>query len=252
MNLNDKTVLITGASSGLGAELARQLGQKGCRIVLIARREHLLLKIIASLPQNKKPHLFYVCNVADFDAVQKCYLDLISQNVHPDILVLNAGISNGFSINDFSVKKIRDLFDINFWGALNFLEFFLPKMLESNSGQIVSIGSLAGLRGMPKAAPYSSSKAALERFIESLQIDLVNTNIVCTHILPGFVKSEITEKNKYFMPFLMETEDAVRIMVKGIEKNKTEIHFPKALSIPAKLGRFLPNKFYSRVMSNKR
>ena len=252
MHLNGKIVLITGASSGLGAELARQIARLDCRLILLARREQRLKELVDSLPKKQDQHLYFVCDVADFKAVKNCCLELIEQNIVPDVLILNAGISNGFSIYEFSIQKIRELFEVNFWGTINFLEFFLPKMLESNSGQIVFIGSLAGLRGMPKAAPYSSSKAALEKFIESLRIDLVKTDIVCTHILPGFVKSEITNKNKYFMPFLMETENAVRIMVKGIEKNKTEIHFPKALSIPAKLSRFLPNKFYARIMSNKR
>ena len=250
--INGKTVLITGGSSGIGEELAIQLGQLNCRLILVARREGLLKEIMNKLPGGLSKHSYYVCDVADYAQVKFCCMDMIANENIPQVLILNAGMSKKFNVRSFSVAQIKDTFNVNFWGILHFLEFLLPCMLEKNSGHLVFMASLAGYRGMPKAAPYSSSKAALGNFLESLRIDLVGSKIQTTLLSPGFVTTPMTNKKEFAMPFKMQVDKAARIIIRGIEKNKAEVHFPKLLSYIAKFSKLLPYKIYANVMSKRR
>lgn len=251
-NIDGKTVLITGASSGIGRELATQLAEKNCRLLLVARRENLLKEIIEQLPGGFDRHRIYCCNVSHYEQVRLICKDMIAHQNWPQVLILNAGMSKKLNVHSFYVDQIKETFDTNFWGALNFLEFLLPHLLSQNSGHLVFMASLAGYRGMPKAAPYSASKAALGIFLESLRIDFVKTNIKTTLLSPGFVTTPMTAKKQFPMPFAMNVDKAVRIIINGIEADKAEIHFPKMLSYAAKMSKFIPYKIYANIMSRQR
>ncbi len=250
--VNGKTVLITGASSGIGYELAKQLAQKECRLILIARRDELLRQLIDSLPGDGKKHKYYKCDVSDLGAVETVCRDILSSETVIDILILNAGVSGGYKPPDLDIENIQSQFNTNLWGVLYFIKYLLPPMIARNKGLVAATGSPAGYRGMPKSAPYSASKAALDRFIESLRIDFWKTNVHFTLIAPGFVISPMTDKNDFYMPFLMPVEKAVKIIIKGLEKQKPEICFPKRLCFLAKFARILPHGLYARIMQNRR
>lgn len=251
MKLDGKTVLITGASSGIGRELARQLAEKKCRLILVARRENLLHELLQSLP-NSADHQVYVCDVSRQEQVQSLCQKLLADGVDIDILILNAGVSRRFSVQKFEIEDFRYTFAVNFFGVLYFVEQMLPVMLKKNSGTIAVVSSLAGYRGMPEAASYAASKAALSNFIESLRIDLWKTGIKCVLVSPGFVESEMTSRKSSPQPFFMATDKAVQRIVRGLEKGRPEIHFPYRLSWLAKLSRVFPDNFYARLMHNKR
>jgi len=251
MKLDGKTVLITGASSGIGRELARQLTEKNCRLVLIARREERLQELLKTLP-GKSEHVYFICDVANQEQVTAVCRKLHEDGITIDIMVLNAGVSRYFLVKDFSVEDSRYTFAVNFFGVLYFIEQLLPAMLQRNAGTIAVVSSLTGYRGMPKAASYAASKAALSNFIESLRIDLWKTGIKCVLISPGFVKSEMTGDSSSPKPFFMDTDKAVQRIIRGLENEKTEIHFPRRLSWLAKFSRLFPDKFYARLMYNKR
>jgi short-subunit dehydrogenase len=250
--IDGKIVLITGASSGIGRELAIQLAELDCKLILVARRQKLLEQLTSQLPGGVERHSYYSCDVSKLDDVGLICKDMIATKKIPHVLILNAGISKSLDIRSFNISQIKEIFDTNFWGVLNFLEFLLPHLLSQNCGHLVFMSSLAGYRGMPKAAPYSSSKAALGIFLESLRIDLWKTNLKTTLLSPGFVITPLTDKNKYTMPFKMNVNKAAKKTIKGIEANKAEIHFPKMLSYIAKLSKLIPYKIYARIMSSRR
>jgi len=252
MKIANKTVLITGASSGLGAELAQQLAAKGCRLILIARSQELLLELLRELPAHSDEHLVFPCDVSKHENVRQVCQEILSRNIQIDVLLLNAGVSMGFSALDINIENIEYEFSVNLFSHLYFLKYLLPPMIQRKSGLVAATGSLAAYRAMPQAAPYSASKAALARFIEGLRVDLWGSGVKFCLISPGFVKTPMTEKHEFYMPFLLPVEKAARIIISGLEREKPEIHFPYRLSIPAKLLRYLPYNLYARVIHNAR
>jgi short-subunit dehydrogenase len=248
MKLIDKTILITGASTGIGHELAIQLAPNN-RLILVARREDLLTELVNKL--SPKNHLLFKCDVSEYEAVKSIFQTLANENIRIDVAILNAGISRQFNPFNMSIGYIQEIININLFGVIYFIEQLLPGMIQNNQGLIAATGSLAGYRGMPTAAPYSASKAALATFIESLRIDFLKTGIKFTLISPGFVLTPMTARKNKSMPFLISADKAARIIIRGLEKEKTEIHFPYSLSIVAKLGRLIPDRLYARLMHGR-
>lgn len=252
MELNGKTVLITGASSGIGRELAIQLARKGCRLILIARRYELLKSLHQQLIPHPGGHLCLPCDVSEESQIASICEQILKEKTTPDVLILNAGIGEKFAVHDIDVAGMHRVFATNFFSVVWFVKFLLPDMLARNQGIIAATGSLSGYRGMPKAASYSAGKAALMRFIESLQIDLYGTGVRAILISPGFVKTPMTDQNDFRMPFMISADRAARIIIRGLEKEKSEIHFPLRLSILAKLSRSIPHRCYAFLMHRAR
>jgi short-subunit dehydrogenase len=250
MKLTGKIILITGASSGIGYELAKQLAPCN-RLVLIARRKEMLETLVASVPAPLAPHSVFQCDVGDPEQVRKVCEQLNRAQIPVEVAILNAGLSRKFKYNNLLLEDITTIFSVNFFGVVHFIEQLLPQMLRQNRGIIAATGSLAGYRGMPAAAPYSASKAALATFLESLRIDLVKTGIQVSLISPGFVRTPMISQNRFTMPFVLPVEKAAKIIIRGLEKEKTEIHFPYALSLPAKFAKLFPNRFYAWLMHGR-
>lgn len=252
MTLEQKTILITGASSGIGSQVARQLARKRNRLILIARREVLLQQLLSQLPEGEQRHLHFSCDVSDLSQVRDVCEFLLRSGVAVDVLILNAGVGLGFNAEDINLDSFRTQVEVNFFGAVYFVKFLLPQFIERRSGLIAVTGSLAGYRGVPNAAPYSASKSALMAFIESLRIDVRRFGIHCTLISPGFVKSPMTDKNDYIMPFIIPGDKAARIIVRGLERKKNEIRFPFRMSLLVRCARFIPAGFYAWLMQDSR
>ncbi|MBN1479214.1 SDR family NAD(P)-dependent oxidoreductase [candidate division KSB1 bacterium] len=252
MKLNNKTILITGASSGIGAELAIQLAAKGNRLVLLARRCELLLELVQQLAPHAHEHLYFHCDVSDPDQVKDICDWITKSEVTIDVLILNAGFNGGFSVKEIDLDLFRQHVEVNFFGAVYFIKYLVPEMIRRKSGLIAVNGSLAGYRGMPKAAAYSAAKGALMNFIDSIRIDLYKYNIHCTLISPGFVKTPITDRVEFYMPFMMSVDKATHIIVRGLERAQTEIRFPWPMVCAAQVGRLLPNRFYAWLMQSSR
>lgn len=250
MKLSGKVILITGASSGIGSELARQLAPQN-RLILIARRKVLLTTLVGSLPASGSPHLIFECDVSNATQVREVCAHLAQAQIPVDVAILNAGFSRKFQSDQFKTDDVSAIFATNFFGVVQFIEQLLPQMIQRNQGIIAATGSLAGYRGMPAAAPYSASKAALATFLESLRIDLVKTGIQVSLISPGFVRTPMISPNRFKMPFVIAVEKAAKIIIQGLEKKKTEIHFPYRLSLPAKLAKLFPNNFYAWLMHGR-
>jgi short-subunit dehydrogenase len=251
MNLNNKVILITGASSGIGLELTRQLTNYNCKLALAARRESVLKEIEKKLRQINKDIISIKCDVAIREDVKDTVQTTINSFGRIDIAILNAGINIKSQINKFDSKAAEKIFNVNVTGLTNFFEELIP-LFKDRGGMFVGVSSLADGRGFPLSGFYCASKAAATLFLESQRIELKPLNIKVLTVKPGFVKTPMTDKNKFKMPFLMNVEKAAKIILKGIEKEKSIIQFPWQTVLGAKILRLLPNFIFDFIAAEQR
>ena len=239
-------ILITGASSGLGAELARQYASPQNELILLARREDKLFKLRSELFEKCQSIDIIVADVTDFKTLQEKMKPI--QNL--DIVILNAGISLGHSDEIPTIAEFKNLYDVNVLSNHAILEILLPKFKEQQSGKIVFISSLASLISMPSSKVYSSSKRALNAYAEGIRYKYNKYGIKVINILPGFVKSELTDKNDFNMPFLLSTEDGVKRIKKAIEKNKRIYVFPLRFYLIITALNLLPKFLREKIVNS--
>lgn len=224
-------ILITGATSGIGRELARQCGARGCRVAITGRREGKLREAARELEDAGGEALPLVGSVTDPSVVRAQHESIRSRWGGLDVAILNAGIGDAQNAREFRADLYRRTFETNVLGACHWLEAILPDMIEAGRGAVVGISSPAGWRGLPQTGAYSSSKAALTTLLESLRVDLRGTGVRVTTVCPGWVKSEITDRNDPKQMFmLLETDDAARRILRGVERERRLVHFPWPLT----------------------
>lgn len=242
-------VVVTGATSGLGRELAVQLGRRGWRVAVTGRRVD-ELKLTAKLVSEAGGEVLLLPgSVTDDDEVRAHYALIKDAWGGLDWAILNAGVSDYMDAKRFKTELVRWTFDANVLGVCRWMEEILPDMLRQGSGVIAGVASLAAFRGLPSSGPYSASKAALVTLLESTRVDLRGTGVDVVTVCPGFVKSEMTARNDPgAMPFLMETPDGAAAMIAGIDARRRVVHFPWQLSYPMKyLVGPLPDFLYDRL-----
>lgn len=237
-------ILITGASSGLGEELARQYATKENELILLARREDKLFALRSQLFERAKSVEVVVADVTEFESLQ-AKIDTIGA---VDIVILNAGISLGHSDAITPIADFKRLYDVNILSNHAILEVLLPKLQEQQSGKIVFISSLASLFSMPNAKVYSSSKRALNAYAEGVRYKYQNDRIKVVNILPGFIRSELTDKNEFDMPFFLETKEGVQRIKKAIDSNKRFYAFPLRFYFLIQLLNFLPHFLREKIV----
>jgi short-subunit dehydrogenase len=248
----DKVILITGASSGIGAELARQISPKGAILGLLARRLEELEKVKNQTETNGAIVRVFPVDVTDFKAVKSAAENLTLEFGKIDMLIANAGIA-GKTVSAWKINPddFSEVIKINLLGAVNSVAAVLPGMYERRNGHLVAISSLAGFRGLPKSAAYCASKSAMTTFFESLRIDLLKSRIHVTIIQPGFIKTPLTAGRKGNMPFLMELDVATSKIIKAIEKRKKFYAFPWQLATLVKLGKIMPAWLYDKIVEGR-
>ncbi len=246
----EKVVLITGASSGIGRALAVELGKRGARLGLTARREAELLAVAEEVRRGGGEALALPCDVRHPDAVRAAAERVREQWGRVDVLVANAGMSTTTAGTRLDAGEAGDVISINVLGVVNSVAAVLPDMLKRGSGHLVAISSLASYRGMPKSGAYSASKAAVSTFFESLRVDLRKSGIAVTVIHPGFIRTPMTAGRKKKLPFLLEVEDAACRIVKAIERRARTYAFPWQLASLVRVIRHMPGALYDRLASN--
>ena len=239
-------ILITGASSGLGAELARQYATKDNSLVLLARREDKLKALQEELKPQAKNVKIIVADVTEFEILQK----KIATLGFVDMVILNAGISIGHSEELTSFMDFKRLYDVNVLASHAILEVLLPKFQEQKSGKIVFISSLASLISMPTSKAYSSTKRAVNAYAEGLRYKYNKDGIKVINILPGFIVSEMTDKNNFKMPFLLSTQEGVQKIIKAIEKNKRIYAFPLRFYLIISTLNLLPKFLREKIVNS--
>lgn len=244
-------VWLSGASSGIGEALARELALGDCRLALFARREERLRSLAQELRAARQDLevIVQAGDVRDAARVREAVAEAEARFGGIDVLILNAGTGDTMTPEEFDPGLIDRIMDINFMGAIHGIAAALPGMLRRESGTIVGVSSIAGTRGLPGSGPYCASKAAFTTFLESLRLDLRGTGVRVVTVSPGFIKTPLTDRNRYRMPFLQPADRSARIIVKGIARGKREIHFPKRLTIPVKLLRCVPGQVYDFLVS---
>ena len=247
---------ITGASSGFGRGLALRMVRQGYAVAISARRVDRLETLAEEIRSAGGSVGVYPADVADregvLEAIRRCEEDLGPV----DLLIANAGVSTHAHPQDLDTREVERVMRINFLGTVTATEGVLPGMMERRRGQIVVVSSLASFQGLYLHGSYCASKAAMNGFFESLRLDLAGTGVTVTIITPGFVKTEMTAHNRYPMPFLMELEPALDIMVRGILKKKRLVRFPRPLSTVTWWFRILPRGLFDwmvkRIMGSDR
>ena len=248
----DDRVLITGASSGIGRELARQLGARGCRLALTGRRGGKLVEACETAQAAGAKEVLMLCGtVTDLEVVRGHYEMIAHQWDGLDCVILNAGVGDSENARQFSTANYRWTFETNVFGMCNWLEMVIADMVANRKGLIVGVSSPAGWCGLPQTGSYCASKAAVSTMLESVRVDLRGTGVDVVIVCPGFVKSEITARNDpKDMVMLLETEDGVQRMLRGIDRRKRVVHFPFPLThfVRYGLGR-MPRGWYDAVVA---
>ena len=239
-----KTVVITGASSGIGRALAIELGRRGAALGLLARRAEILQEIAGEVEGAGGRALALPADVRDAAAVRDAADQLREKFGRVDVMIANAGIVPTTHAIDMRSDDVADVMSINVVGAVNSVTAVLPEMVKQGSGQLVAISSLAAYRGLPKSGAYCASKAALSAFFESLRIDLHGTGVDVTIIHPGFIKTPVTEGRTAKMPYLMELDDAIKKIIRAIETRKKSYAFPWQLATIVRAGMLMPIPLY--------
>jgi short-subunit dehydrogenase len=233
--------IITGASSGIGLHLARELSRRGYSLVLLARRAELLESLARELPNTTA----IACDVIDKDAVREA----VQRAGGPfDLAVANAGVSIPSHASKFNIADAEQITRVNYLGMLYLFDAVIPSMIERRSGRFAGVASIAGLRGIPAAATYSASKAAMQTFLEASRVELKPYGVGVTIVNPGFIATPMTEKNRFRMPFLMQPEPAARLIADGLERGKRVIEFPRPMSLLMRFVRYIPDPLYERIM----
>ena len=236
-----KKVWITGASSGIGKALAIKFANEGWQVAASARRENLLKDLNN---QNPNIHPFHL-DVKNEEETKNVFQNVIQKFKTVDISVFCTGMHDPDAEKKLSSEKIREIMETNFFGTLNCIMAVNTFFREKKSGHISIVSSVAGYRGLPAASGYCASKSALTSLAESLYFDFKRHNVRVSLVSPGFIKTPMTDKNKFPMPMIKSPEFAAEKMFIGLTKTQSfEIHFPKALTIILKFLRILPYKIY--------
>ncbi|NUO47392.1 MAG: SDR family NAD(P)-dependent oxidoreductase [Polyangiaceae bacterium] len=250
MNLR---ALVTGASSGIGSALSRRLARRGYEVWLAARRlPELEAEARAIESEGGRAHAVAL-DVSRPEETEGRVAALDREVGGFDLVVANAGIGGRQKpVAKQTFSDFREVMEVNLLGAAATILPLVPGMVERGRGHIVGVSSLAGEIPLPAGADYGTSKAALSFFLASAAADLIPRGVFVTDVHPGFVKTPLTAKNKFPMPFLVELEDAARIIDRAIEKKKRVVRFPAPLSAAISGGSLLPAVWRDALVNKNR
>lgn len=237
------TVFITGASSGLGAALARHYGQQGAVLGLCGRRKEALQHVATGLNAH-----CLVADVRDAHAMQLAAANFIGVAGVPDIVIGCAGISVGALTEEAEdLPVFQAVMDANMMGLVHTFHPFIAHMKTAGKGAMCGIASVAGVRGLPGGGAYSASKAAARVYLESLRLELKSFGIDVVTVSPGYIETPMTHVNPYPMPFRMTAETAAAKVARLIEQRRPESIIPWQMAVVANLMRCMPRALYDRL-----
>ena len=240
-------VFITGASSGLGEGLARHYAEPGAIIGLCARRAALLAELAKEIEAKGARAIVYAVDVSDTEGMQQAAAEFIAACGRVDLVIANAGIGIPHGTLQGESEPIAKLMRVNVIGVTNTVVPFVPAMVTQGSGVLVAIGSMAGHRGLPGRAAYSSSKAAARVFMDALRLDLHGTGVHAMTLCPGFVRTPLTAVLDNKLPFLIDCEEAVDIMVAAIAARKKTFSFPWQMRLMSVLTKHGPESLIRKL-----
>lgn len=235
-----RVVWITGASSGIGRELALRIAREGSIVAISARSAEKLAEV-AALSANIRA---FPLDVTDTSAVADAIPQIEAALGPIDLAVLNAGVWHPMTASSYDLEKVQQSMTVNYGGTVNALALVMRLMTARASGHIALIASVAGYRGLPKSASYAPTKAALQSVAESLRNDLAAKGVTITIVNPGFVDTPMTEVNDFPMPFIVSAQTAAEKIHTGLKAKRFEIVFPWQMAVTMKILRLLPYRLY--------
>jgi short-subunit dehydrogenase len=249
MSFANQVAVITGASSGIGWALAKELAGQKCQVGLIARRKEQLEKLAGEIRQAGG-----TAAVAGADVAERAQLlaavDEIRSRLGPiDLLIANAGVGAPTLLEPFNVADVEKMFRVNLLGVIYAVAAVLPEMLQRGRGHLAAVSSLAAYKGLPGESAYCSSKAAVNTYMEGLRIQLRGRGIAVTTICPGFIKTPMTDVNNFPMPWLMSADKAARKIVRALRRRHKVYNFPWQMALLMKVTRWLPDWIMARTMA---
>ena len=243
--MNDKVIWITGASTGIGKSLAIKFSKNGWKVAISARRAE-ILDDISKQNENIFP---FPLDVTNKEECKKVFLEIKNKLQNIDICVFSTGTWDPKKEMDIDIDQIENVMKVNFFGTLNSIKSVEKYFKDSGKGHISIVSSIAGYRGLPNSTGYGPSKSALNNLAESLYFDFKKYGVRISLISPGFIKTPMTDKNDFKMPFLKTSEYAADKIYHGlVNTNVFEIHFPKQLTLILKFLKILPNWLYLKLV----
>lgn len=239
-----ETALITGGSTGIGAELAKALAKRGTRVAICARRLEPLEATQREIGDNC---IIIQADVSDPDRVVEVVQEANERLGSLHLVVANAGFGFNRPAAKLLPKHFVSMVQTNVIGAFTTLAAAIPIMLEQQRGHLVGVSSLAGYRGLPTGAAYSATKAALSTFLESIRVDLQSTPIRVTDIRPGFVDTPLTQRNRYQMPFLVPADEAALKILGALDAERRVYAFPWPMWLAIKAVTYAPDWLYDAI-----
>ena len=239
--MDKKTIWITGGSTGIGKALSIKFANEGWNVAISARRENLLQEI----SNNHENIRGFPLDVTDKIKCKQTFEQIRNEFENIDICFFSTGTWDPKKEKDIDVEQIENVFKVNFFGTLNSIKAVEEYFKNRKMGTITIVSSIAGYRGLPNSTGYGPSKSALNNLAESLYFDFKRSNVRVCLVSPGFIKTPMTDKNDFKMPFLKTTDYAAEKIYDGlVNKNIFEIHFPKSLTLILKILSFLPSSIY--------
>lgn len=242
-------VFITGASSGIGAALARLYAGEGACVGLFARRVDMLESVARAVPRERAA--FYAGDVTDAQALQRAATDFMARFGRTDIVIANAGVSRGAdTAHAEDLAVFRSLLEINVLGLVHTFHPFIASMRAARAGTLVGIASVAGIRGLPGGGAYSASKAAAINYLESLRIEMRDSGVAVVTVAPGYIATPMTAHNPYRMPFLMPVDRAAQRIAHAIEAKRRWYVLPWPMAIVAWALRRMPGWMFDALFAH--
>jgi NAD(P)-dependent dehydrogenase (short-subunit alcohol dehydrogenase family) len=236
-------VFLTGASSGLGAALARRYAVRGATLGLFARRLDVLQQLATAV--SPAACSVYAGDVRDAPCLRAAALDFVARYGPPDIVVANAGISIGtMTEHEDDNEAFRAVLDTNVLGMVHTFQPFLPALVAEKRGKLAGVASVAGFRGLPGSGAYSASKAAVISYLESLRVELADSGVEVLTLCPGYIATPMTERNPYPMPFLLSADKAARLVERAIDRGRRFYVFPWQMAWVGRILRAMPRPIY--------
>ncbi|WP_295477195.1 SDR family oxidoreductase [uncultured Sutterella sp.] len=246
-------VFITGASSGIGAALARQYAARGAVLGLVARSRDKLEALVDELPGGRNRHFVLPADVTRREEVFAAAREFEARSGGATVVIANAGISHGVKTEyEEDLDMLEEVYRINVFAMAYTFHPFIAPMKARGYGQLVGMGSVAGIRGLPGSEAYCASKSAVITYCESLRVELAKYGIRVQTICPGFVRTPLTAENPYKMPFLMEPDDFAREALEAITSRTSYRVIPWQMGVLAKILRMLPNGLFDRILANRK
>lgn len=251
MKHEHKNILIFGASQGIGEALVYEYAKHGSNMLLASRNETSIKRITESLPGNVK--CFYqTCDVTKKPEVKSAIDTTLEKFGSIDLVIINSGVGGPNWMDDFSADEFIKVTEVNTFGIAYVLEYIIPIMKKQGYGTIAGVTTLADVRGYAGSSSYSASKAAASILLEVARVELKKDNISVVTVRPGFVKTAMTDKNEFKMPFILQPDKAARIIRRGIEKRKSIVQFPFPIVTATRLIKILPNWLFDFGMTKAR